>query len=85
MKFREKPPMVEAVQFNGDNTDEIKALFDEEEKVVLSVDASILLIQSDRRCLQMVPKGDWCIKDTWGGIYTLSDKEFSNRFEQVAE
>lgn len=85
MKYREKPPVVEAVQFDGSNTDEIKDLFEEEENVVLSVDSSILLIQSDRRSLQMVPKGDWCVKDTWGGIYTLSDAEFSKRFEKAVD
>lgn len=83
MKYRQKPPAFEAVQYDGKNSDALKALFSEDDEVVIGSDGDILLIQSKRTCLIMVNKGDWLVKDNWGCVFSKSSEDFENAFEKA--
>lgn len=83
MKFRQKPPVFEAVQYTGKNSEELKALFSEEDEVVLGSDGEILLILSKRSCLTMLNKGDWLVKDDWGFVFSKSNEDFEKAYEKA--
>lgn len=83
MKYRQKPPVFEAVQYDGKNSDELKALFSEDDEVVVGSDGDILLIQSKRTCLIMVNKGDWLVKDDWGYVSSKSAEDFEKTYEKA--
>lgn len=83
MKFRKKPPLVEAVQYDGKNGDELKALYEDTDEVVFGNDGDILLIQSKRNCLLMLNKGDWLLKDDWGYVCSMGKEEFARQYEQA--
>ena len=83
-KYRERPPVVEAVKFDGSNTDEVKGMFakdEDDQSVVASLDNATLLVQSDHYSLQMVPKGAWCVKRCWG-VDVMNDEEFTAKYEK---
>mgnify|MGYP001297488119 CR=1 FL=1 len=83
MKFRQKPPVYEAVQYDGSNGDKLKAMFDPEDDVVIGSDGDILLLQSKRACLIMVNKGDWLVKDNWGCVFSVAAEKFSQEYEKA--
>lgn len=96
-KYREYDPnTIEAVQFTGENGDEILTLlnvrggvwttlkreFDEDtgEEFHKRV-LTLELIDGSKRCRAL--KGDYVIKTVWGEIYTLDEESFLSSFEEI--
>jgi hypothetical protein len=82
-KFRVKPPVFKAVQYDGKNSDELKQLFEDEDEVVFGVDGDILLIQAKHRSLMMLSKGDWLVRDDYGAVFTKTDTNVKQDYEEV--
>jgi hypothetical protein len=82
-KFREKPLVFKAVQYDGKNSDELKKLFEDEDECVFSVDGDILLIQTKYRSLMILSKGDWLIRDDYGAVFTKTDTNVKQDYEEV--
>ena len=82
-KFRAKPPVFKAVQYDGKNSDELKKLFEDEDEVVFGVDGDILLIQAKHRSLMMLSKGDWLVCDDYGAVFTKTDTNVKQDYEEV--
>lgn len=82
-KFRVKPPVFTAVQYDGTNSDELKTLFEEEDEGVFVADGDILLIQTKWRSLMMLSKGDWLVRDDYGAVFTKTDKDVKQDYEEV--
>lgn len=96
-KYRPRyPNTVEAVQFTGENGDEIisylnvrggvwttlKREFDEDtgEEFHKRV-LTLELIDGSKRCSAL--KGDYILKTVWGEIYTLDEESFLTSFEEI--
>lgn len=96
-KYRPRyPNTVEAVQFTGENGDEIIShlnvrggvwktfvrMYEEDtgEEVSKRV-ATLELIDGSKRCRAL--KGDYVIKTVWGEIYTLDEESFLTSFEEI--
>jgi len=96
-KYRKQDPnTVEAVQFTGENGDEIinllnvrggvwttlKREFDEDtgEEFHKRV-LALELIDGSKRCRAL--KGDYVLKTVWGEIYTLDEESFLTSFEEI--
>ena len=82
-KFRVKPPVFKAVQYDGKNSDELKKLFEDEDEVVFGVDGDILLIQAKYSSLMMLSKGDWLVRDDCGAVFTKTDTNVKQDYEEV--
>jgi hypothetical protein len=82
-KFREKPLVFKAVQYDGKNSDELKKLFEDEDECVFGVDGDILLIQTKYRSLMMLSKGDWLVRDNYGAVFTRTDTNVKQDYEEV--
>lgn len=96
-KYRHRDPnTIEAVQFTGENGDEIinllnvrggvwttlKREFDEDtgEEFHKRV-LALELIDGSERCRAL--KGDYVLKTVWGEIYTLDEESFLTSFEEI--
>ena len=96
-KYRKQDPnTVEAVQFTGENGDEILTLlnvrggvwttlkreFDEDTGEEVSERVAVLeIINGSERCRAL--KGDYVLKTVHGEIYTLDEESFLICFEEV--
>jgi hypothetical protein len=89
-KFRKKPVVIEAVQFDGSerSRDEIFSWLDEHEQLCESAPAA------DGKCSIIVPTlegnhlalpGDWIIKGVKGEFYPCKPDIFAATYESVAE
>lgn len=74
MKYRRKPEHIDAVEWKGDNIDEIRE--------AISEDASMY-----NRCLFvgdiMPSNGEMVIKDSMNRIYAMSKSMFERLYEEV--
>ena len=96
-KYREYDPnTIEAVQFTGENGDEILTLLNVRggvwktfvrmyEEDTGEADskrvATLELIDGSKRCRAL--KGDYVLKTVWGEIYTLDEESFLTSFEEI--
>ena len=88
MKYRKKPVVIDAIQWNGDNLTEIKNFVDE--KVLLcdypigkheQVELRIETLEGDH----LVTKGDYIIKGVKGEFYPCKPDIFEQTYEMVGE
>ena len=86
MKYKQKPPTVEAMKFDGSNADEIQKMAaasagEDQESLVYAVDGTALLIQQPHGGVILVPKGDYLLVEQWGGLRAVSADKFEAEFE----
>jgi hypothetical protein len=88
MKYRKKPVVIEAIQWDGNNLTEIRNFVDE--KVLLcdyprgkheQVELSIETLEGDH----LVTKGDYIIKGVAGEFYPCKPDIFEQTYEMVGE
>lgn len=96
-KYREYDPnTIEAVQFTGENGDEILTLLNVRGGVWTTLKREVdedtgeefhkrvlalELIDGSKRCRAL--KGDYVLKTVWGEIYTLDEESFLTSFEEI--
>lgn len=96
-KYRPRyPNTVEAVQFTGEDGDEIIShlnvrggvlktfvrMYEEDTGEAVSKRVATLeLIDGSKRCRAL--KGDYVLKNVWGEIYTLDEESFLTSFEEI--
>ena len=78
MKFRKKPVVIDAIQWSGENFDEVKLLG--KGIFVNTTDPSSLTIQTLEGVMQAI-KGDWIIKGVKGETYPCKDDIFKMTYE----
>lgn len=80
-KFRKKPVTIEAVQWDGNNVEEVFTLggMRELETDFLEEDLIVHTIEGDMRA----SKGDWIIKGVKGEIYPCKPDIFAETYEAV--
>lgn len=81
MKFRKKPVVIEAIQYNGqlDGYDEA-VLFTGDDN--LKVNDGIITIQTLEGAMRVMPN-DWIIKGVKGEFYPVRDDIFRETYEQI--
>ena len=80
-KFKKKPTIIEAIQYTGDNIDEISQVLG-----VLSVInyGESFLIHTLEGNMKVNP-GDWVIKGIKGEFYPIKNEIFKLTYEKVKE
>ena len=86
MKFRKKPIVIEAVQYDGTNYGEIISLSGELglRQWFSRRPSGGLLVQTPEGIMQ-VNKGDWVIKGIKGELSPCQDAIFKETYEKVAD
>jgi hypothetical protein len=80
-KYRKKPVVIEAIQWTGDNVDEIKEVC-EFHSYISPEDENTLIIKTlegNMKC----EKGSWIIKGVQGEYYPCKDDIFKQTYEEV--
>jgi hypothetical protein len=80
MKFRKKPVIIEAVQWMGNNGDEI-AKFMGRESITDGADLVIYTLEGNMRA----NVGDWIIRGVSGELYPCKSDIFQQTYELVEE
>ena len=93
MKFRKKPVVIDAIQYDGDNYEEIKNFTDNKVKIEKSIGGSedgggypqlyVKLTIPTLEGVFHVRKGDWIIKGVRGEFYPCKPDIFQETYEEV--
>ena len=78
MKYRKKPVVIEAIQYNGENIDEIYEFTGD----VLEETVTEIGIRTLEGFMKMTP-GDWIIKGVNGEFYPCKPDIFEKTYEAV--
>lgn len=82
MKYMKKPISVEAIQWTGDNFDEIHDFVTNRPVVVTGNNEVIIsTLEGDMRA----PEGSWIIRGLLGEFYPCRDEVFEETYEPVEE
>lgn len=80
MKYRKKPVVIEAVQWTGENQDDIKVHMN---TTILAIDKKThLLIRTMEGVMEALP-GDWIIKGIKGEFYPCKPDIFEATYESL--
>lgn len=83
MKFMKKPVVVEAIQYTGENEEEIKEFLGEYFKA--SVPSACYMIISNFRGDMTISKGDYVVHGVDGDFYPCKPDIFEKTYEPVKE
>lgn len=81
-RYRKKPIVVEAIQWNGENTDEILKLAKKGTKLIQCVPIGLMLIETTENTVE-AEIGDFIIKGVKGEIYPCRPDIFHTTYELV--
>ena len=83
MKFRKKPVVIEAVQWKGDNAEEILKFTNANEEKSMAFPSYIMIrtLEGDMNA----NKGDWIIKGVKGEFYQCKPDIFEETYEKVLD
>lgn len=83
-KFRKKPVVIEAVQWTGDNIEEIDQLADKADVPTILHKNGMLYIRTLEGTMEG-SMGDWIIKGVQGEMYPCKPDVFAATYERVEE
>lgn len=78
-KFRKKPVVIEAIQWNGDNFVELEEFG--ERNIVSNADGTLTIETLEGN--HIAKKGDWIIKGVKGEVYPCKPDIFLQTYEEV--
>lgn len=81
MKFRKKPVVIDAIQWTGNNFDQIRKEFGK--APIVEVKAKQSLIIDTMEGIITASKGDWIIKGVNGEYYPCKPDIFDKTYEKV--
>ena len=86
VKYRRKPLVVEAVQWTGENLEEVKTAM-EGHKINVTVlrDGMPLMDIDAHRILRYAHPGSWVFEDTDGQIVVYPPEKFEQNFEAAGD
>ena len=76
-KYRTKPHEVEAIQWTGQNTEEVLEFL--QDKYYVSYDGDLVIVTKQGKAIAV--KNDYIVKDN--GFYPCNAKEFVERYELI--
>ena len=79
MKYRKKPEFVEAIEYNGENRDDISAFVGDKKWITVQ---NVLLLNSSRGVVK-VYKGDYIVKKFDGSCEVLYPIAFNTQYEPI--
>jgi len=80
-KYRKKPVVIEAIQWDGQNKDEIQAFF-QKSPIGYYIEDGCLLI-STLEGIMKASKGDYIIKGVHGEFYPCKPDIFEETYEEI--
>ena len=80
-KFRKKPIVIEAIQWNGNNLEEVKSLGAKRQLSVAYEELIIFTLEGS----MLANKGDWVIKGVKGELYPCKPDIFAETYEEVED
>jgi len=83
MKFKKKPVEIEAIQWKGDNINEIWDAFTAEHIYGPTEKNPDFLVLNTTEGPMNCPVGWWVIKGVEGEIYSCKDSVFKTTYEQI--
>ena len=82
MKYRKKPVIIEAVQWKGDNFEELKAFVPKGHRYnKIHKPTGIITLEG----IMTISEGDWIIKGVKGEFYPCKPDIFESTYEAVIE
>lgn len=93
-KFRKKPVVINAIQWTGDNADEVIALtgrsrfilLDEQDRVNCDdPEATASVFDSTHGAWLLVTPGQWVVKGVQAELYPCSDGIFRETYEEASD
>ena len=83
MKYRKKPVVIEAIQWTGNNADEVECFTGEKNFYRVLYDNSLVIpmLEGDHKAIV----GDWIIRGTQGEFYLCKPDIFKKTYEEVKE
>lgn len=84
MKFKKKPVVIEAVQWSGNNMDEVLKL-DKQRGIMYYDEISKVLEMETLEGTMTASVGDWIIQGVQGEIYPCKPDIFKETYELVEE
>lgn len=86
MKFREKPFIVEAVQWNGVNRVEVDTLIKDAATITtFAGQAKLLYIHEPNKKFIELVYGKWLVKRGDGTLFAMTNDDFLKRYEPIKE
>ena len=82
MKYRKKPVIVEAIQWKGDNWEELED-FGSERHIISNPDGTLTVETLEGN--HTTNKGDWIIRGIKGEVYPCKPDIFQKTYEEVAD
>jgi hypothetical protein len=79
-KFRKKPVVIEAVQWNGDNLSDILRFY-KPDNILVGDEIHINTLEG----VMVASKGDWIIQGVKGEFYPCKPDIFEQTYEPVSE
>lgn len=83
MKYRKKPVVIDAVQFTGDNMEEVDQLLDGQHGFYGPPNPKVVIVTLEGTML--ADPGDWIIKGIQGEFYPCKDEIFRATYEPVSD
>jgi len=80
MKYRKKPIIIEAIQWNGNNWEELEE-FGNERDIISNPDGTLTIATLEGN--HIANKGDWIIKGIMGEVYLCKPDIFKKTYEEV--
>lgn len=84
MRFRRRLSEVEAMQWDGNNFDELQSFVGENVQLTYNIEAETIFIGAGRG-LQYVKPDDWIVKGGFGDIIAMQDAVFRSNYELMNE
>ena len=86
MLYQQRPPQVEAIQFTGDNGEDVVEFASTEGACAVAWTGEQLLLVAGGYGLTPVPEGAWVLRPAGTTRYEVcSDAEFRRRYEPAAD
>jgi hypothetical protein len=82
-QYVKKPVIVNAVQYTGDNDDEVTTFFDSKNKTAMVNNHFKSVTMETNKGIMMAEIGDFIIKDFDGELYTCKNGVFENTYEEI--
>ena len=90
MKFKKKPVVIDAIQWTGENGEEVRTFIGEKDCIV-PIDSPIPLQQFAYMTLKTpegylnAQRGDWIIRDANGDFYPCEEEIFTTIYEPIVD
>ena len=89
MKFKKKPVVIDAIQWTGENGEEVRTFIGEKDCIVpidspTPLQFAYMTLKTPEGHMN-AQRGDWIIKDVDGGFYHCEEEIFTMTYEPIVD